>query len=218
MFRLSMFAGKSNSFRPTKQHAEGTKRVNMSEFTQKSLGLGNIRQAVVLPDGEDRNEWLAANTVDFFNEISLIWGIVTESGVPSKAPGEGFPPGFEYSWADGVKIKKPIQCSGPAYVEYVISWVEDMINDETLFPTSSTSPFPRHFESVLRKMYTRLFRVFAIIYTNHVEGLEALGATAHLNSSFKHFLFFVWEFNLVEDKELAVLQDIVSDMKTKYST
>lgn len=92
---FGLFKGKKNSFKPTKHHAEGSKGENMSAYTKKSLGLGNMREAVELPPGEDKNEWLAANTVDFFNEASLIWGIVTETGVPPKAAGEGFPTGFE---------------------------------------------------------------------------------------------------------------------------
>ena len=28
------------------------------------------RLAVMLPEGEDLNEWLAVNTVDFFNQVS----------------------------------------------------------------------------------------------------------------------------------------------------
>lgn len=43
-----------------------------------TLGSGNLRQAVVLPSGEDRNEWLAVNTVDFFNQINLLYGSITE--------------------------------------------------------------------------------------------------------------------------------------------
>ena len=45
---------------------------------------------------------LATNTVDFYNEISLIWGIICDvNGVPVCVKGEGFPPGFEYRWAEG---------------------------------------------------------------------------------------------------------------------
>ncbi len=43
-----------------------------------TLGSGNLRQAVILPQGEDRNEWLAVNTVDFFNQINLLYGSITE--------------------------------------------------------------------------------------------------------------------------------------------
>jgi len=34
-------------------------------------------EAVKLPKGEDALEWLAVNVVDFFNEISLLYGIIT---------------------------------------------------------------------------------------------------------------------------------------------
>lgn len=215
MFK-NIFGGKKNSFKPTKSHVEGSKAENISEYTKKSLGLGNMRQAVELPPGEDRNEWFAANTVDFFNEVSLIWGIVTESGTPAKVAGEGFPPGFEYRWADGVKIKKPIRCSGPEYVDYVMTWVEDQINDESIFPTSAATAFPRTFEVSIKQIFTRIFRIFAIVYTNHVAKLDELGAAAHLNTSFKHFIFFVWQFELVESRELEALRDLVAELRVKY--
>lgn len=74
--------------------------------------------------------------VDFFNEVNLIWDIVNEIGVENVAVGAGFPPGFEYRWADS-RNKSPTACSGPQYVQHVISWVEGEINNEQLFPTSS---------------------------------------------------------------------------------
>lgn len=213
---FQFFGGKKNSFKPTKHHAEGSKGQNFSEYTKKSLGLGNMRQAVELPPGENRNEWLAANTVDFFNEISLIWGIVVESGVPPKAPGEGFPPGFEYRWADGVKVKKPLKCSGPEYVDYVMTWIEEQINDETLFPTSHDVPFPKNFEASVKQIFTRTFRIFAIVYHHHVAKLDELGASAHLNTSFKHFLFFVFQFDLIDPKELDALKVLVDELRVKF--
>jgi hypothetical protein len=49
-------------------------------------------------------------------------------------PGEGFPPGFEYLWVPEVKAggRKPTpqKCSAPQYVDYVMTWVEDQINNE----------------------------------------------------------------------------------------
>ena len=85
--------------------------------------------------------------VDFFNEISLLWGMVCEmmGGVPVCAIGEGFPPGFEYSWADGAKVKKPVACSGPQYIDYVMTWVEEIINSDATFP-STPGESPCHFK------------------------------------------------------------------------
>ena len=177
MFRLMdriTGGGKNCTFKPVKQHKEGSKRQEIHEYTKKTLGRyltciiflstdinnisGNMREVVRLPLGEDSNEWLAANStlihlvnfvhmnnlflyfflaVDFFNEISLIWGIVSESNLPALGPGQGFPPGYEYRWADGVKIRTAIRCSAVQYVEYVMTWIEEQINNEAIFPSSS---------------------------------------------------------------------------------
>lgn len=71
--------------------------------------------------------------VDFYNEISLIWGIICDvNGTPVCNKGEGFPPGFEYRWAEG---REAVSCSGPEYIEKVMGWVEDEINNESTFPS-----------------------------------------------------------------------------------
>ena len=40
-----------------------------------------------------------------------------------------------YHWADGTNIKKPIKCSAPKYIDYLMTWVQDQLDDETLFPS-----------------------------------------------------------------------------------
>ena len=42
---------------------------------------------------------------------------------------------YEYHWADGQAIKRPIKCSAPKYIDYLMSWVQDQLDDETLFPS-----------------------------------------------------------------------------------
>lgn len=42
---------------------------------------------------------------------------------------------YEYHWADGTTIKKPIKCSAPKYIDYLMTWVQDQLDDETLFPS-----------------------------------------------------------------------------------
>lgn len=218
MHRLLGF-DKKNTFKPVKTHASGSKREQHSSYTMRTLGTGNMRAAVGLPEGEDVNEWLAANTVDFFNEISLLWGMVCKmaGGVPVAEVGQGFPPGFEYSWADGVRIKKPVACSAPQYIDYVMSWVEEATNDDALFPSSPDVPFPKNFFANVKQIFTRMFRVVAIIYTQHYQRIEEVGACAALNTSCKHFLYFVWEFDLVNEREMAALPaSLVEECRTKY--
>lgn len=215
MFRL-MFGGKKETFRPVKNHQPGSKREQYSNFTLKTLGSGDIRGAVKLPPGEDLNEWIAANTVDFFNELSLIWGIITDIGLESVPAGAGFPPGFEYRWTGASRFKNPPPCSGPQYVEYVMAWVDTEINKDSLFPTSSATPFPKNFMQAVKVIYTRLFRIYAIVYSHHFLKLEELGAVSHLNTSFKHFVFFMWEFDLVHPTEQEALKDIIEELRARH--
>lgn len=153
---LKSRANKS-TLRPVKKHATA-KRSTLSAYTKRTLGSGNLRAAVTLPDNEDLNEWLAANTVDFFNEISLLYGLVSDDAAKFTKPGEGFPPGFEYRWADGVQVTKPMRVSSPEYVDLVLLWTEDQINNEDIFPVSETQAFPSEFKNYVKDIFKRLFR------------------------------------------------------------
>lgn len=68
---------KSKTFKPKKNIPEGTKQYQLKQYAEATLGSGNLRLAVTLPEGEDLNEWLAVNStlvvvlcVDFFLCVS----------------------------------------------------------------------------------------------------------------------------------------------------
>jgi len=210
-----LFSPKNKTFKPLKAHAKDGKRQKLSDYAKATLGSGNMRSAVVLPKGEDVNEWLAVNTVDFFNEISLLYGTITEFCTASTCPVMSAGSQYEYHWADGVKVKKPIKVSAPEYVDLLMSWVETQLNDEHIFPLQLGTPFPKNFQSVVKKIFTRLFRVYAHIYHSHFQKIVGLGAEAHLNTCFKHFIYFVHEFKLIEPKELAPLKDLIDSLMGK---
>ena len=76
----------------------------MRQHIDATLGSGNLREAVLLPPGEDLNEWLAVNTVDFYNAISVLYGTLAEYCVDATCPAMCAGPKYEYRWADGVAI------------------------------------------------------------------------------------------------------------------
>ena len=49
---------------------DGVKLLIILRHAAATLGSGNLRLAVMLPEGEDINEWVAVNTVDFFNQVN----------------------------------------------------------------------------------------------------------------------------------------------------
>eukprot|EP00004_Rigifila_ramosa_P014062 TRINITY_DN316_c0_g1_i1.p2 TRINITY_DN316_c0_g1~~TRINITY_DN316_c0_g1_i1.p2 ORF type:complete len:120 (-),score=24.06 TRINITY_DN316_c0_g1_i1:35-394(-) len=108
-----------------------------------------------------------------------------------------------------------------------MTWVQKQMEDESIFPAvqcplffvSSSlkptcclrvaTPFPKNFQTVVKNIFKRLFRVHAHIYYSHFDTIRALGEEAHLNTSFKHFIFFVTEFDLIPKAELEPLQELV---------
>lgn len=72
--------------------------------------------------------------------------------------------------------------------------------------------FPPQFKTVINDIFRRLFRVYAHIYATHFPAIVSLGEEAHLNTSFKHFILFVKEFNLIDQKELAPLADLIESL------
>ena len=76
-------------------------------------------------------------------------------------------PKYEYHWADGQMVKKPIKCSAPKYIDYLMTWVQDQLDDEALFPSKIGVKFPPHFQSSVKTILKRLFRVYAHIYHQH---------------------------------------------------
>ncbi|KFV09150.1 MOB kinase activator 1A, partial [Tauraco erythrolophus] len=212
----------SKTFKPKKNIPEGSHQYELLKHAEATLGSGNLRQAVMLPEGEDLNEWIAVNTVDFFNQINMLYGTITEFCTEVSCPVMSAGPRYEYHWADGTNIKKPIKCSAPKYIDYLMTagtscsgtsdQTKRLIRARWCVPGV---PFPKNFMSVAKTILKRLFRVYAHIYHQHFDSVMRLQEEAHLNTSFKHFIFFVQEFNLIDRRELAPLQELIEKLGSK---
>uniref|UniRef100_A0A8C9FNL4 MOB kinase activator 1B n=1 Tax=Pavo cristatus TaxID=9049 RepID=A0A8C9FNL4_PAVCR len=182
---LNPFVNRSSkTFKPKKNIPEGSHQYELLKHAEATLGSGNLRMAVMLPEGEDLNEWVAVNSKLANTHTRSATSPVNVFFLLSQ-------PRYEYHWADGTNIKKPIKCSAPKYIDYLMTWVQDQLDDETLFPSKIGVPFPKNFMSVAKTILKRLFRVYAHIYHQHFDPVIQLQEEAHLNTSFKHFIFFV---------------------------
>lgn len=93
-----------NQFRP-RAGKGGATSYQLRQYAEVTLGGGSLRKAVKLPEGEDENEWLAVNSessrfswreaktdparvpvVDFYNQINLLYGAITEFCSPQSCP------------------------------------------------------------------------------------------------------------------------------------
>lgn len=72
-------------------------------------------------------------------------------------------------------------------------------------PRPPGTPFPKNFLVVVKKILSRLFRVFVHVYIHHFDRIAHMGSEAHVNTCYKHFFYFVREFSLIDTKELEPL-------------
>jgi len=138
---------------------------------------------------EDRCPIMSAG----IDEILFVWQKAKRKSLISSISFSG--PKYEYHWADGQTVKKPIKCSAPKYIDYLMTWVQDQLDDESLFPSKigkiisssfmilsdetfstisqmyflfiSGVPFPKNFMMIAKTILKRLFRVYAHIYHQH---------------------------------------------------
>ena len=60
-----------------KKIPEGSHAHDLLKYSSATLGSGNIKMAVQLPDGEDINEWIAVNSKwSRVNEVYVEYGVV----------------------------------------------------------------------------------------------------------------------------------------------
>lgn len=72
----------SKTFKPKKNIPEGSHQYELLKHAEATLGSGNLRMAVMLPEGEDLNEWVAVNSKHQFYLLfthSLIYPCSSDS-------------------------------------------------------------------------------------------------------------------------------------------
>ena len=64
LFFFSIHSGSrsSKTLKPKKNIPEGSHQYELLKHAEATLGSGNLRMAVMLPEGEDLNEWVAVNS------------------------------------------------------------------------------------------------------------------------------------------------------------
>ncbi|XP_036171716.1 MOB kinase activator 2 isoform X5 [Myotis myotis] len=112
----------------------------------------------------------------------------------------------QYYWYD--ERGKKVKCTAPQYVDFVMSSVQKLVTDEDVFPTKYGREFPSSFESLVKKICRYLFHVLAHIYSSHFKETLALELHGHLNTLYIHFILFAREFNLLDPKETAIMDDL----------
>ncbi|KAI4175519.1 MAG: hypothetical protein LQ343_001606 [Gyalolechia ehrenbergii] len=73
--------------------------------------------------------------VDFYNQINLLYGSITEFCSPQSCPEMKATDEFEYLWQDSENYKRPTKMPAPEYIEHLMAWVQSNIDNESMFPS-----------------------------------------------------------------------------------
>ncbi|KAK6039766.1 hypothetical protein COOONC_22730 [Cooperia oncophora] len=92
-----------------------------------------------------------------------------------------------------------------------MTWIQDQLDDENVFP-SQAARFLAIILEVCEGIMRRLFRIYAHVYAAHSARFAELNATPHLNTSFKQFILFARQFQLIPTRELEPLRTKIDEL------
>jgi len=208
---VDWFMGKTRGRKDRDTSGDETKLYLQEPCLERKIPETELLSLTEIPDGLDVKEWIALHTIGFFEHINLIYGTISEFCTSSSCPDMVGPGPRQYTWVD--EKGKKSRVNAPQYVDYVMTFVQKTVNDETLFPTKHGNEFPPNFDVVIKKIHRLIFQVLAHIYHSHFREVVLLGLHAHLNSLFAHVIEFNLCYQTIEEKETEVLQDLIHAMK-----
>lgn len=209
---VDWFMGKARKRDRDAMGSENERKLYLQEpLLDLKISENEIHFLTDLPNDLDYNEWMASHTIGFFEHINLIYGTISEFCTPSSCPDMVGPGPRQYLWVD--EKGKKSRLSAHQYIDYSMTYVQKTINDEATFPTKHGNDFPTGFDIQIRKIFRLLFHVLAHIYHCHFKEIVLLQLHAHLNAVFVHFVEFSLKFQIVEEKELEVLDDLIDALK-----
>ncbi|KAJ8269251.1 hypothetical protein COCON_G00118580 [Conger conger] len=226
--------GGCHSYARTRKAVASTKRVEFSEIDGHKLKNNNtqavpcleekpyllqgyvsecianmdIRTLSVLPAGLNEAEWMASNTIAFFKNINLLSSALSDFCTTKTCPTTRGPGDVTYYWSD--EQGKKVKCSAPLYTDYSMSYIQELLMDEDVFPTGAGTAFPKGYVFLVQRIFLYLFRTLAHLYWVHFWDVVQMDMHPHLNTLFAHFVAFGQQFQLLEPAETAPLEDLIS--------
>ncbi|KAJ3725456.1 Mob1/phocein [Lentinula raphanica] len=172
-----------------------------SPFADAALVNGNFKTIVMLPKYVDVMEWVAVNIYDFYTNLNEFYGCIAECCTQSSCPTMSAGSNLNYLWT--TPERKQVSLSAPTYIDSVMSSVQNLLEDENVFPTKSGQDFHKEsFPVTVKHIYRQFLRIFAHIYHAHFQQILHLRAEPHFNSLFAHFLAFGREYQLLDEKDI----------------
>eukprot|EP01107_Rhizomastix_libera_P011749 TRINITY_DN29385_c0_g1_i1.p1 TRINITY_DN29385_c0_g1~~TRINITY_DN29385_c0_g1_i1.p1 ORF type:complete len:222 (-),score=57.88 TRINITY_DN29385_c0_g1_i1:20-685(-) len=199
---------------PSKKSHKGTATYDLYKSLKASLGSGlDIKEAVKVPKGESRDDWIAMNVKEIFNTAVMCFHMLSASCTDKSCPEMNAGSKAKFLWP-GKDKEAPIQLSAPEYIFRLIEWVDETTNDEKIFPAQG-STYPKTFLPSCKKLIRRIMHVYAHIFNVHWQDVMKLEAEAHVNICFKHLYYFGAEFGFFETDDLRPVATLIEKLEKR---
>lgn len=147
--------------------------------------------------------------IEAYNTLLVIYGFISEECKADTCTTMSAGSNYQYLWASE-KTEKAEALSAPVYIEKLFMWVAAQLDDEAIFSTSGD--YGKNFLPAVKKILSRMFRVYAHIYYQHLGAMKEDNARANLDKCFRVFYYFIDTFKLVSDKELLPLKPLIDQL------
>ena len=169
-------------------------------YNKKAKLLGSItkeeiQSTVPLPVGVEYHEWLATNTLAFFNHIKLMYESLGDHCNPMACDAVL---NYATSFAPSLSNISKKSMKMTEYIDSALLEIQNYVTDETFLPTRYDVPFPKHFFRTVHKVFHIMFHVLMHMYQYHLEDMEGVELLCTANTVLVHFTCFQVQYHLIE--------------------
>lgn len=76
----------------------------------------------------------------------MLFGTINDHCTKESCPRMCAGPKYEYVWSDG---RKAVACPAPLYIDYLMTWIHEQLDDENIFPSQIGNWFCLYFFSTV---------------------------------------------------------------------
>lgn len=204
--------GNKETFRRLRKVDENHRGFDSHSTICNTLRTKNFEQSVKLPAGKDECDWISMYSVEFYNQLVIFFGTIEEFCSKESCPHMCAGQGFKYLWEDGNRYTKPTDLPANQYISLLFDWADAMLGDPSYFPKDRSAKYMSSFKNEAKKILRRFLRVYAHIFHHHYAQIKHTGGGSYFKNSFRHFYYFVKEFDLIKDNEFEPLQEMIATL------
>jgi len=181
----------------------------------KKLKLNiDFKIMVELPHLVDENEWLATHTVGLFHNVNNLLEVMSEICTAETCPTMNGPYECVFNWQDD--RGKSIRVTAPQYFDFAMTWCQQRITNQEIFPTKFGDQFPFDYLINVKQIIEFIWVIICHIYHSHYVQIIELNVRDQLQMIFLHIFNLAEKYKLLPLDQLCKLQPLYDTLDKDY--